>query len=79
MAFICPVLVPLKERSLRELKVLLKNIPRLGIELERFQRDLRDILKRQPPHPKRRPMGIIFDTSVLIAIERSPPPNRASN
>lgn len=52
VASICPVDVPLKERSLGELKVLLKNIPRLGIEIERFEKDLKDILKHQPSMPK---------------------------
>lgn len=52
VASICPVEVPLKERVLGELKTLLKNIPKLGIEAERFERDLKEILEHQPPMPK---------------------------
>jgi len=52
VASISPVEVPLKERSLGELKTLLKNIPRLGDEIESFQRDLKEILKLQPMMPK---------------------------
>jgi antitoxin (DNA-binding transcriptional repressor) of toxin-antitoxin stability system len=52
VASICPVEVSLKERSLSELKALLKNIPRLGVEAERFEKDLKEILKHQPSMPK---------------------------
>jgi len=52
VASICPVEVPWKERSLGDLKVLLKNIPKLGIEAERFEKDLKEIMKHQPSLPK---------------------------
>jgi antitoxin (DNA-binding transcriptional repressor) of toxin-antitoxin stability system len=52
VASICPIGVPLKERSLGELGTLLKNIPRLGDEAERFGRDLKDILEHLPSMPK---------------------------
>jgi antitoxin (DNA-binding transcriptional repressor) of toxin-antitoxin stability system len=52
VASICPVEVPLKERSLGELKTLLKNIPRLGDEVDRFREDLKEMLEHQPPMPK---------------------------
>jgi hypothetical protein len=52
VASISPVEVPLKERSLGELKTLLKNIPRLGDEIESFEIDLKEILKHQPSFPK---------------------------
>jgi antitoxin (DNA-binding transcriptional repressor) of toxin-antitoxin stability system len=52
VAVIHPVEPPLKERSLTELKGLLKSIPRLGTEADRFGEDLRDIWKHQPPMPK---------------------------
>ena len=52
VASICPVGVPLKERSLGELGTLLKNIPRLGDEAERFGRDLKKILEHRPSMPK---------------------------
>jgi hypothetical protein len=52
VASICPVEVPLKGRFLGDLKTLLKNIPRLGDEIESFERDLKEILKHQPLMPK---------------------------
>ena len=52
MASICPVEIQLKERSLGELKTLLKDIPKLGGEIERFERDLKEILEHQPSMPK---------------------------
>jgi hypothetical protein len=52
VASIYPVEVPLKERSLGELKTLLKNIPKLSDETESFERDLREILEHQPSMPK---------------------------
>jgi BioD-like phosphotransacetylase family protein len=52
VASICPIGVPLKERSLGELKTLLKNIPKLSDETESFERDLREILEHQPGMPK---------------------------
>lgn len=53
MASICPVEPSMKERSLSELKDLLKNIPKLGDEVERFEKDMKEILKHQPPIPKK--------------------------
>ncbi len=52
VASICPVETSLKERSLGELKTLLKDIPRLGDEIESFERDLKEILEYQPGMPK---------------------------
>jgi len=52
VASICPVEIPLKERTLRELKTLLKDIPKLGDEIESFERDLKEILEKQPGMPK---------------------------
>jgi prevent-host-death family protein len=52
VASICPVEAPSKQRGLGEFKALLKNIPKLGIEAERFQKDLKEIIKRQPSLPK---------------------------
>lgn len=52
VASIYPIEVPLKERSLGELKTLLKNIPKLSDETESFERDLREILEHQPGIPK---------------------------
>ncbi len=51
-ASLCPIDVPFKERSLGELKTLLKDIPRLGDEIESFERDLKEILEYQPGMPK---------------------------
>jgi len=39
-------------RTLGELKSLLKNLPRLGEELDAFEADLDDIWKDQPPVAK---------------------------
>jgi len=52
VASLSPVELPLKERSLGELITLLKNIPRLGDEIESFERDLKEILEYQPGIPK---------------------------
>ena len=52
VAFIRPVEIPLKEWSLGELKTLLKDIPKLGGEIESFERDLKEILEHQPSMPK---------------------------
>ncbi len=53
VASIYPVEVPLKGRSLGELRTLLINIPRLGDETERFGRDLKEIFEGQPHLPKK--------------------------
>ena len=52
MAFICPVEAPVKERHLGELKELVKSLPQLGSEAEKFERDVMEILKSQPTMPK---------------------------
>ena len=48
MASISPVEAPGKKRLLRELKELVKNMPPLGEEADRFGQDLREIRKCQP-------------------------------
>lgn len=55
VAYLCPVEVSLKERGLGELKILLKSIPRLGDEADRFGKDLKEILEHQPSMPKEDP------------------------
>ena len=52
MAFICPVETSMKERHLGELKELVKSLPALGSEVEKFERDVKEILKSQPTMPK---------------------------
>jgi antitoxin (DNA-binding transcriptional repressor) of toxin-antitoxin stability system len=52
VASIRPVQTPLKERTLGELKALLKHIPRLGAEAEHFEHDLKKIVAHQPSMPK---------------------------
>ena len=52
VASIRPVETPLKERTLGELKALLKHIPRLGAEAEHFELDLKKIMVHQPSMPK---------------------------
>ena len=47
-----PVGIPAKERSLGELKELLKSVPKLGDEAKRFEEDLKEILKHQPSLPE---------------------------
>ncbi len=53
VASISPVEVSVKERSLGELKELLKKIPRLGDEAEKFEVDLKEIIKHQPSMPEK--------------------------
>ncbi len=53
VASISPVEKPIKERTLGELKELLKKLPRLGDEAERFERDLKAIIKHQPLMPEK--------------------------
>ena len=52
VASICPVGVPIKERYLGELKELVKSLPNLGSEAEKFEKDIKEILKQQPTMPK---------------------------
>jgi hypothetical protein len=52
VAFICPIEKGPKGKSLGELRELLKNLPPLGSEVERFQEDLKAIMKNQPSLPK---------------------------
>lgn len=53
VASISPVEIPLKERTLGELKGLLKRIPRLDDEAERFEEDLKKIVRNQPSMPEK--------------------------
>jgi len=57
VASICPVKDVRKERALSELRNLIKKLPPLGDEIERFEVDLRGIIKHQPPMPKERQWG----------------------
>lgn len=52
IASICPVERPLKERTLGELRDLIKKLPHLGDEIERFEMDLKEIIKHQPSMPE---------------------------
>jgi antitoxin (DNA-binding transcriptional repressor) of toxin-antitoxin stability system len=52
VASIRPVETPLKERTLGELKALLRHIPRLGVEAGHFEDDLKEIMAHQPSMPK---------------------------
>lgn len=56
IASISPVDPFTKKRLLSELKEMVKDIPRLGAEADRFGRDLRNILEHQPriPNEERR-------------------------
>jgi len=53
VASICPIELPKKERTLGELKELLKKLPGLGDEAERFKKDLKEIIKHQPYMPEK--------------------------
>ena len=46
-----------KSRNLGELRNLVKNLPRLGEEADRFGKDLKEIRKRQPTLPKETKWG----------------------
>ncbi|MDP2753229.1 MAG: hypothetical protein Q8P40_02430 [Nitrospirota bacterium] len=48
IASICPVEMPLKERTLGDLKELIKKLPNLGDEAKRFEKDLKEIIEHQP-------------------------------
>ncbi|MGO8987886.1 MAG: type II toxin-antitoxin system Phd/YefM family antitoxin [bacterium] len=52
IASISPMETSSKKRLLGELKEMVKDIPHLGAEADRFSRDLRNLLERQPPVPK---------------------------
>lgn len=51
VASICPVETHLKERTLGELKGLMRGLPGLGDEAGRFEKDLKEIIKSQPSMP----------------------------
>lgn len=53
IAFISPAEEHVKERTLGELKGLLAKLPRLGEEAGYFEKDLKEIIKRQPPMPEK--------------------------
>jgi prevent-host-death family protein len=52
VATIYPVESLPKRKPLRELRDLVKSLPRLGDEAERFRKDLKEIRKHQPTLPK---------------------------
>ena len=52
IASISPVETSSRKRLLGELKEIVKDVPHLGAETDRFGRDLRDILEHQPAMPK---------------------------
>ncbi len=52
IAFIYPAERASKEMTLGDLRGLLKKLPRLGDEAERFKKDLTEIIKHQPSMPK---------------------------
>lgn len=53
VASIFPIEAPLKEGKLSGLKELVGKIPRLGDEAERFEEDLKEIIKHQPLMPEK--------------------------
>ncbi len=57
VAFISPVENPPKRKLLRELREVIRNLPRLGDEADRFGKDLKEIRKHQPALPKENKWG----------------------
>lgn len=55
MAFILPFEGASKSRSLKELKSILSELPRLNEDVEDFAADLEALRKRQPSLPEERP------------------------
>jgi len=53
VAFICPAETPFKEKTLSDLKGLIKKLPRLGDDSEKFYKDLKEIIKHQPLMPEK--------------------------
>jgi antitoxin (DNA-binding transcriptional repressor) of toxin-antitoxin stability system len=54
VAVLGPAGLPSHERTLGELKGLLKKIPRLGEEAAAFEKDLKEAARKQPALPKGR-------------------------
>lgn len=52
IASISPVETFPRKKLLGELSGMVRDLPHLGAEADRFGRDLKDILKHQPPMPK---------------------------
>jgi prevent-host-death family protein len=52
IASISPVEASPRKRLLGELREMVKDIPHLGTEVDRFGHDLGDMVKHQPPIPK---------------------------
>lgn len=53
VASISPVETPVKQGTLGELKELIRKLPRLGDEAERFEENLKEIIKHQPSIPEK--------------------------
>jgi antitoxin (DNA-binding transcriptional repressor) of toxin-antitoxin stability system len=51
VASISPIETEIRGRSLSDLKELLKKLPSLGDEAERFEKDLKEIRRHQPSMP----------------------------
>jgi len=52
IASISPVEISSRKKLLSEFKEMVKDIPHLGSEADRFGRDLKELLEHQPPMPK---------------------------
>lgn len=53
VASIGPAEVPVRTRTLGELKEIVTQLPRLADEAPRFEKDIRDLARRQPRMPRR--------------------------
>ncbi len=54
VACISPIDKPGKAKTLGELKELIRKVPALGEESERFQKDVKEVIKKQPMMPENR-------------------------
>lgn len=52
VAYMGPVEEAIRIRKLKELKHILKSLPKLGEEIDSFKADLEELIKAQPSLPK---------------------------
>ena len=69
VATLAPVVTAPHEKTLAELREILKRIPSLGKDAAAFERDLRKLAARQPHLPANRPWEWPSITSLLIGFD----------
>jgi len=52
VASLHPLTAESRERTLGELEDLVKRLPHLGEEAEKFEEDVKEMIERQPPQPQ---------------------------